>query len=1016
MLFSLSNIPVVTLDGTLRVVPESAIGDAGSSIPASPRAPVKCSSAQKKSIRRKIQGKALDFNDPSTTGGSPKSAWMEESVTAGTPKQDSFLTFVATPDKAPLQSGSRHAQATITGQQMPIIYGSGVTMDSPDPFSKYHDGPGPVQANSGNYGACMNANPVGNNDFISIHSNYYNSTPVKSSCDYNAHTPCTPRAEEVMDVQGTPGTSNKCLPLVYGSGVSMDSPDPFSKYHDTKTLSHVELQPSAYDRVNEFNAPSCCNHGGFLVPGIVNGSRDAQEDAGIETLNHNVSPSGVDLLSCSPPCVQEKESRANLHQASAICRTGGFGFRAEADIEGRINPQPNINKVLLDENASIADLRRAIGTRAHQVQKAPKSIMMANIEKSPTKSRSCNDLNAQPVHSFKQSEQEVSYAPNKPRVTVRKTLDPLESFASNPNGMPTPVVASIPTTQSIGARPGTGVNPVGVGRRPTGYSQGHLCCDISISQQNVLNPSQSLNAHPQQPLMHRPAFVPTPPSAPRMPASIGAATLSSRLKEGISGTSITLPGSRPSTANSIIENGLVGPVQGVCVVGSAVLLSAADNTGNDNLVVSVPQVRSGSVQRRGRSYVESKEYNSPSSASPNSAELSPVEFGSSETLGVPKVLKGKRLEKELVVIGDACSVPVSASRHTTRSQTDLKEIVVTGRPITAKSNSPAKEMVANRCDELLSTVLFVDEGMVIVSNVPPAKSRTRVTTVSLTVFSAVPKHAKKKKSAHRLPYQPLRQLCSIPEIDVCEHMGVPSWLTVFAGYGIENSVREMMNDVDALFASFDDNEHTRLQEVTRRKKKSSSPTQKQPLDSTLILESQDKENVQSNLQPVMDESDESSDSSQSRYRPDTYGMWMSNQTIALSMPTRHISNTSVDIFAAIRANNFDLIKTKIEAGLWTHSCFDAVGNSPLIVSVFCGIGKIIRYLIKAGAALNSQNRFGNTALHFAQELCEVAVSNGTIQGFEKVVNYLLKKGADTSLVNKMNMRYDQRLDSKCLKG
>lgn len=82
--------------------------------------------------------------------------------------------------------------ASSSSSDMPQIYGSNVSVDSPDPCSKFHSGPGPV--------AVSPLTPVGPT---------FSNTNKRSSED---------------------NTSSSC-PLIYGSNVSVDSPDVFSKYN-----------------------------------------------------------------------------------------------------------------------------------------------------------------------------------------------------------------------------------------------------------------------------------------------------------------------------------------------------------------------------------------------------------------------------------------------------------------------------------------------------------------------------------------------------------------------------------------------------------------------------------------------------------------------------------------------------------------------------------------------------------------------------------------------------------------
>ena len=96
--------------------------------------------------------------------------------------------------------GMRVLSAKTPQGRIPLIHGSGVTVDSPDVRSKFHDGPGAMQ--------------------LAYHG------PPSSSF-------------------GTPGSTREkaSVPLIYGSGVTMESPDPMSKFHGGP--GGMRLAPSA---------------------------------------------------------------------------------------------------------------------------------------------------------------------------------------------------------------------------------------------------------------------------------------------------------------------------------------------------------------------------------------------------------------------------------------------------------------------------------------------------------------------------------------------------------------------------------------------------------------------------------------------------------------------------------------------------------------------------------------------------------------------------------------------------
>lgn len=69
-------------------------------------------------------------------------------------------------------------------------------------------------------------------------------------------------------------------------------------------------------------------------------------------------------------------------------------------------------------------------------------------------------------------------------------------------------------------------------------------------------------------------------------------------------------------------------------------------------------------------------------------------------------------------------------------------------------------------------------------------------------------------------------------------------------------------------------------------------------------------------------------------------------------------------------------------------------NTPLMIASWIGCRRVVKYLLRRGCDINAQNINGNTSLHFASE-CH----------HSPVVEYLLKKGANDALKNSMNMNH-----------
>jgi hypothetical protein len=1042
----------------------------------SPRAPTKVSSAHKHSIRRRIQGKALDFTDTQSNSNSvivsawedvPKIANMETITQPNTQTRDDNVICAQTPDKA-------------TNKCLPIVYGSNVTMDSPDPFSKYHEGPGPIIAN--------------------------NQTPVKYVSSFDcAHTPTQPLA----NTYHTHNTSQNptSLPIVYGSNVTMDSPDPFSKYHEgpgpvyAQTLhpdNPKQLVKSGFNYKDEIDLCIQENQHALLLPGnaAYNNSKklamqqqqtqqqQAHTSLGFsnyhhyETINHpnNVSPSGVDILACSPPndgssssyiqtpeksvvpavggSAFQQQQTHTVAQQSSSCRTGGFAH-SNSDIASKVtNIDGSIDRISNKRNKLVANSsNNGSNNKGDELSRCNIAEIRKAVGSSLSTIVSNSDNNG------------VVGMNNSVRPRVRKALEPLDAIKGS-------------STTNSNSNVNNNVSS-SVGSSTDGTVKGKNSGFMSIvDDKENARPStgvvRSLDRQPpllqqQQPVsLGKPNLVPTPPLMPRAPTTPNP-------NGGVSSNS---PGSK-TTTSTLLADGICG--HAITVASSAAAGACADPADALTIAVPVPVSRPTSVTRRGRTYVESPTYNSisPPVTTNASAQGSSAVNGSAFPLDnvnshitndnssndSTNVRPGTRgghssynRNSSLVIVGGSCILakqpPATAPsvenslRSNSNDEDDFCDLTITGRPITAKTNSPAKEMMhalSHDDDDIdgvvVNTVLFMDNNTD--RTVTPAQQtarthrpKTRITTVSSTTQPSTPATTKRKKSrSSKFPYRPLQQLSSIPEGAEVAH-GVPSWLTVFAGYGVDPHVREMMDDVDALFANIDNNTTASTSSSGKNRKSpskaarrlgrgsSSSSSSSSSLDLTMTITSMkpihiqdnNKENVDSNGSSNNDDGENGSTSSSStRYRDDTYGMWMSNQTIALPTPTINnrlstpTGSACANIFDAIRANNFDLIKDKLEEDVqqthmaWSLEQVDNVGNTPLIVAVFSGIGRIIRYLIKAGAKLNAQNRFGNTALHFSNEL-----------SFDKVTNYLIKKGADGSIVNKMNLRYDQRLDSKCL--
>ena len=100
-----------------------------------------------------------------------------------------------------------------------------------------------------------------------------------------------------------------------------------------------------------------------------------------------------------------------------------------------------------------------------------------------------------------------------------------------------------------------------------------------------------------------------------------------------------------------------------------------------------------------------------------------------------------------------------------------------------------------------------------------------------------------------------------------------------------------------------------------------------------------------------------------------------------------IDVTSVDIFSLARHGRFPQLEQLLSMGVDPNSK-DKYGNTILIIGAQNGNKSIVKLALRHGALLNMSNCMGNSALHFAVEF-----------NYTKVKDYLLKKGANTTITN-----------------
>ena len=939
MIFSLNDIPVMNLGASQRLndIDVPMTGRIG--VEASPTAPKKSPSA-KCSIRGKLKGKALDFTETTNI----RKAWTDKVVS-----NQNICVF----DDSMMGDNDKLLQ-TPDKKGLPVIYGSNVTMDSPDPFSKYHEGLGPkVDSTSAVHGG--------------FDPEFEMSTPVKS--------------------EGS-------IPLIYGSKVTMNSPDPFSKFHegpgpkldiafmkDDLDISSSTLRDLVSGRKVVLNGGDKSKSKGQVIS--PQGIADLDDMDMLSTFNSSNTPvKGSDVI--------------------AACRTGGF---SHVPIMTTIDPslrgttktvKTQSNQFIPDEKCTISDIRRQLGSTSSTTTNTTGAL--GGISPSKPK-RQLGD------NTTVDSRQKASIPSVLQAAPVRRPLEPLNGNVLEQH--PTQRVAVSQSTTSLQSLKQQqqqqqlvvqGVDGHSIAmqenvRPSTGYHvnstrQSHHTFDPS-SGNHILTIDPS-GAKP----IAKPPLKPSPPTAPA-PASITG----------------NAPATNFGRRNLMRDKDLEiqsNSSDGVVVGGG----------GTNNALPARPT----SVSRRGRSYVESKD----PLLNPDSAKSAPVATNSSSFMITNSArnasaathdsaaVAGSVVEPSvksisLEVVGDSCIINKSQQFGPVE-----QSIMVTGRPISAKAAiiSPVKAfekvqqsvyipIESERIQLFPDDVAMIDrsdgfgecERECAVSLYTPSKSPRpnnapfRPRRVQVTCVSSDPcassRLQKRKKSSKRASYQPLFHLQQIPENEEVD-LGVPSWLTFIGSFKADAGLQSLMKDMDSLFldnhgSSSSSSQHQHVQQsglgATLRKRIV------KPIIKTKTIQECEKSTTD-DISARVDR------------RSDTYSLWMSNQTICPASSDSEEAN----IFQAIRANDMDLIKENIESGLWNLTCTDSVGNAPLTVAVFCGIGRLVRYFIKAGAKLNSQNRFGSTALHFSGEL-----------EFEKVTNYLVKKGANTTLVNSMGLLYNQRM-------
>jgi hypothetical protein len=134
-------------------------------------------------------------------------------------------------------------------QSMPLIGGSNVTMESPDVTSKFYEG-------NRDYASNTQTTPIIMEQYPIQHRNDNSDTPTsdyQEGQSFSTFSPLmSPAGESHLETwnqlqsfspcpfnnHSNENSAKKSMPLIFGSNVSVDSPDVSSKFHDNKLIHH----------------------------------------------------------------------------------------------------------------------------------------------------------------------------------------------------------------------------------------------------------------------------------------------------------------------------------------------------------------------------------------------------------------------------------------------------------------------------------------------------------------------------------------------------------------------------------------------------------------------------------------------------------------------------------------------------------------------------------------------------------------------------------------------------------
>jgi ankyrin repeat protein len=111
-----------------------------------------------------------------------------------------------------------------------------------------------------------------------------------------------------------------------------------------------------------------------------------------------------------------------------------------------------------------------------------------------------------------------------------------------------------------------------------------------------------------------------------------------------------------------------------------------------------------------------------------------------------------------------------------------------------------------------------------------------------------------------------------------------------------------------------------------------------------------------------------------------------------------------DIFSKVRNNRHGEVETLLSSGAVSPDFRDRNGNTVLMVAAQNNRKRLVKACVRHGVPLDARNLKGNTAMHFAKAY-----------GYEDVAEYLVRKGADPTIVNHEGLRPDQGLTAATTK-